>query len=882
MKCLLQTKHPFFAYLITLFLLQLAISPSVKAESVDQEKALLVAQNYTLAKSSTLQNRSQVQIHSERSFMDGSVAIAHLFELDNKGFILVAGDDRLNPILGYSFEGNTDLSETHAGIEIYIEGTRRKIAHLRSTETLSSKATQKKWAQLSSEDFQKSDYLSTRDIAVAPLMTTGWNQDQYYNAACPAIETGPAGHAYVGCVPVAVGQLINYWQYPAKGNGFVDYVDPQFGEVQIDLAEETFNYSAMEDTLHGPNDDVAHLLYITGAALNTAYSDFYTATFLSIIDSILIHKFKYDCNADWVYRVHTNDTWYFDKVESELDEGRPVLMRAVTGDTGHQWVCDGYDTDGLYHMNWGWGGSYNGWFADNGSYWEGQIEGSDVYYYDEQALIYGIQPAYGCQAPKSSYIRHDDPHETYTYVYIDQPAGPVMNQFRYRVAGSNDAWVSTNPSDVYFQFLGNLTGSTEYEYQARVLCSKEDWSDWSEALSFTTTGDTPNTPNCTAPAGNTLSTSSIGFTSAYVYIPQPTGAVDNQFRYRIQGSSTWTETTVSNNYYTYLNALTQGSTYEVQARVLCSNGLWSLYASSLTFTTQGEVISDCNAPGASQLTTSSTSDFATYVYLQGATSGVENQFRYKPVASGEWSYTDQATNYYRYLTGLLAGTEYEFQARVACTTGYSEYSSSATFTTTGDGGGGGGGDCATTTGNSLYTSSIGDNASYIYTPTPAGTTANQFRYRATSGGDWTETNEGSNYYRYITGLSSGTEYEFQVRFRCSAGLGDYSDSQTFTTTGEGGTNPPTDCEAPSVDDLSAQVLGATSAYMYYFNSPAGAINQFRYRAFNSTQWIESDQSSNYYRYINTLQAETLYQLQVRYQCASGWTDYSDSTLFETE
>ncbi len=863
-----------------LFVLALLFTQNtaLKAESIGLEEATMVAKNYTLTKNSELQTRDQVHFSDTHTFTDSGEAVAHLFKLDNKGFILIAADDRMTPVLAYGFEGEVNLDELHDGINIYMEGTKRKLRHIREENLKAGKKVSQSWTQLAAEDFNPSSIY--RQTPVGPLLTSGWNQNDHYNSSCPAIASGPNGHAFVGCVPVAVGQLLYYWQYPEVGNGYVDYEDPQFGPVNIDLSEITFDYSTMEDTLNGPNQAVADLLYYTGATLNTAYSDFYTATFLSVIDSMMINKLKYDCNMDWVYRVNTNDEWYFNKLRSELDLGQPVLLRAITGNTGHQWVCDGYDDDGLMHMNWGWGGSYNGWFTDNGTFWEGEITGSDVYYYDEQAMVYGIVPAYGCQAPKTDHIRHDAPNETYNYVYIDQAAGPVMNQFRYRVAGSNDAWISTDPSENYYQYLGGLSPDTEYEYQARVLCSKIDWSDWSNLINFNTSGEENNTPNCDSPAGSALSTSSIGYTTGYVYVPQPNGAVDNQFRYRAQGSSTWTETSIGNNYYTYLTGLEPGTSYEIQVRVMCSNGNWATYGSSLSITTLGEQVGTCSAPSVSQLTTSSTGDNATYVYLQGASSGVSNEFRYKPVDGSTWTNSDVTSSYYRYLSGLMSGTTYEFQARVACGSGFSDFSASATFTTTGEGPGEEEGECAVVSGASLYTSSVTASGAYIYTPTPSGTTGNQFRYRVQGSGEWTETNLGSNYYRYLSNLSGGTTYEFQVRFSCTGGLGSYSDSQTFVTTG--GIIPPSACDAPDDTALSAEVLGATSAYMYYFNTPAGANNQFRYRAFNSTNWIEGEVSSNYYRYINNLQSGTLYQVQVRLQCDSGWTEYSNSALFETE
>ena len=150
------------------------------------------------------------------------------------------------------------------------------------------------------------------------------------------------------------------------------------------------------------------------------------------------------------------------------------------------------------------------------------------------------------------------------------------------------------------------------------MCSYGSFTDFSTSFTFTTTGEATNNggnttsggtadndsentseettddnqnfegTNCQTIEASDLTTSSITDTYAYIYTPQPFGAVNNQFRYRIVGTETWTETEISVVYYNFLSNLASGTTYEFQVRHECTVGDWSNYSSSAEFTTTGE------------------------------------------------------------------------------------------------------------------------------------------------------------------------------------------------------------------------------------------------------------------------------------------------------
>ena len=215
--------------------------------------------------------------------------------------------------------------------------------------------------------------------------------------------------------------------------------------------------------------------------------------------------------------------------------------------------------------------------------------------------------------------------------------------------------------------------------------------------------EVPNTPSCT-PVTGTLTTSSVGNNNAYIYTPQPNGVIDNQFRYRPVGSDTWELTNISNLYYRYLSGLSAGTRYEFQVNQSCGDGTFSEFSTSSFFTTTGtapdnganegtttttgnnddaDVNEDCERVSVDGLFVSSLSSSFTYVYTPQPNGATNNQFRYRPVGTVEWSMTDISTLYYRFLTGLNAGTTYEYQVRHECTPNvWSSYSDSFEFTTT--------------------------------------------------------------------------------------------------------------------------------------------------------------------------------------------------------
>jgi len=166
-----------------------------------------------------------------------------------------------------------------------------------------------------------------------------------------------------------------------------------------------------------------------------------------------------------------------------------------------------------------------------------------------------------------------------------------------------------------------------------------------------------------------------------------------------------------------------------------------------------------------------------------------------------------STSYYRYLSELEPSTRYEFQVRHLCDQGrWSEYSQSEIFSTAGPVT-----ECAQEFDLNLFTSSINETAGYIYTSQPYGRVNNEFRYRAIGTTDWRVTNSSISYYRYLTGLTPGTDYEFEVRHNCNqSNWSEWSFSHTFRTRGG-----VADCDPVDGERLYFNAVTSSGAYIYY-------------------------------------------------------------------
>ena len=311
------------------------------------------------------------------------------------GFVLVGADDRACDILGWSDTGSFCPDSLPDNMRWWLACYDEQAALL-SDDTAGAAVP------------ARAVEAAAAVTRIGPLLTCNWNQNAPFNDRCPEYATGKTSAA--GCVAVAVGQIMYYHKYPEHGIGSYSYLwynaDSTISRtLQADFAATTYQWADMTDkpavaSSNKVKSAVSTLLYHVGVASNMSYGASSSAV-PNKAASALVSRFGYDSSLKprLQRKNYTDDAWET-LLRNELDAGRPVLYSgwgevdpATNKRPGHSFVCDGYDSQGLFHINWGWGGSSDGWFRTALMNPQQQgIGGSTGKYSENQEIAIGIQP----------------------------------------------------------------------------------------------------------------------------------------------------------------------------------------------------------------------------------------------------------------------------------------------------------------------------------------------------------------------------------------------------------------------------------------------------------------------------------------------------------
>lgn len=308
---------------------------------------------------------------------------------DGRGFALLAADDCVRPVLGYSLNGLFPADSLPHHIRTWVDAYQYDIA-------AASKA-----------GMHPAKYNTPRDTSVGPLLTTTWNQAPWYNVQCP-YSTSDSSHAVTGCVATATAQIMKYWNHPAVGRGSHSYNAAGFGPQTARFDSTHYDWIHMPDALGPLSSDVeiaavAQLMYHVGVAVEMSYSTHSSGAYVSSYgeadrpssENALKNYFRYNQALFCASREDYSDAEWNNLLTAELNATRPILFSGSDNDGGHAFVIDGYDTLGLYHVNWGWGGYCDGYYTfDNLSPTGSGIGGnpSNSYSYNNKILLH-VYPA---------------------------------------------------------------------------------------------------------------------------------------------------------------------------------------------------------------------------------------------------------------------------------------------------------------------------------------------------------------------------------------------------------------------------------------------------------------------------------------------------------
>lgn len=299
---------------------------------------------------------------------------------DNDGFVIVSANDVAIPILGYSFYNGIRRDESiPLNMFKWLNHYSDEIKALAATNNTADTETAAKWNTLISNN------PSTKNNgtkAVAPLITTMWNQTAPYNNKCPYDKDG-SGHsirAVTGCVATAMAQVMKFWEWPIKGTGSKTYtcysLSPNATTRTISADFDTvYKWSIMPNGgMNGYNDianswtatqknAVALLMFHCGVSVNMSYSYQSSGAIQSNVVTALKNYFYYSTSSYKSKSQYSDANWKT-LIKNEIDAGRPTVYggSAQDGTDGHSFVCDGYDDEDNFHFNWGWSGSGDGYY----------------------------------------------------------------------------------------------------------------------------------------------------------------------------------------------------------------------------------------------------------------------------------------------------------------------------------------------------------------------------------------------------------------------------------------------------------------------------------------------------------------------------------------
>lgn len=344
-----------------LLLLMMSLASFAGPRSFQQAKEIALRQAAQLGIS--MDEASSAKAKSKRvKSVSGEVPAYYVFPNgEGKGFTVVSGDDRLPEVVGYSDKGTYDEENLPSNYVGFMKAYEEMVGQLDNGDSRASASIAEAKA-LRSSGYQQP--------TVAPLLgSIQWNQMIPYNKMCPMYNS--TDRSVTGCVATAMAQVMMYYQYPTtlqadipayvsrtkhlsipqinKGESYDwDNMLPQYA------SDEPLNYTDAQAAA------VAKLLYHCGVACEMDYGP---SSGANVTPAILSTYFGYDSDLmqDLNRDVFTLAEWS-QIMDKELTAKRPILYSGQSSDGGHEFVCDGTDGNGLYHINWGWGGYQDGYF----------------------------------------------------------------------------------------------------------------------------------------------------------------------------------------------------------------------------------------------------------------------------------------------------------------------------------------------------------------------------------------------------------------------------------------------------------------------------------------------------------------------------------------
>ncbi|HTA62314.1 MAG TPA: C10 family peptidase [Bacteroidia bacterium] len=356
---------------------------ALSAKPITSATAKKVAQNFYTQNTKT-EVKSLSLAYTQTSAT--GTALYYAFNINtNDGFVIVTADDAAKPILGYDTKNSFVKPEANTTIAYWLTTRAKEVANIQQLNLLPTAEIALDWVKYSTNNPNINSKRANNSVnsvpafadTIAPLVKSTWNQSPYYNALCP-------GGSVAGCVATAMAQIMRYWNYPTTGTGSSSYCDctaqgfsNNYNTLSANYGATTYNWANMPLSINTHNADVAILNYHCGVSVEMDYDPNGSGAYVCVNENpngpacaqnSYVNYFKYDpTTIKGLQRTPYNDSAWTAILKTDLNIGRPIQYAGddPVANDGHTWVCDGYDINDFFHMNWGWGGYDNGYFYIN-------------------------------------------------------------------------------------------------------------------------------------------------------------------------------------------------------------------------------------------------------------------------------------------------------------------------------------------------------------------------------------------------------------------------------------------------------------------------------------------------------------------------------------
>ena len=341
------------------------------AGNVSQQMAQRIGERF-LSTSALGQKRAAIELQLvSAAATRGGVDYYVFNNRGGNGFVIVAGDDRVKPILAYSTKGCFDPNDVAEGFQFTLNSFRSEIQFIREHNLTATPDIVAEWESvLNTGSLQRG---SQARAVVGPLCQTIWNQNFPYNSQCPEDPEGAGGYVYAGCVATAMGQVMKYYDWPPQGTGSYTYNPDGYAQQTANFGETDYHFELMPLELDSTSTEedyfyIAQFLHHCGISVDMQYSGHGSGAYSQDVITALNSYFRFTCDdmetlGFWGFNFYTNEQWIQMLKDGGLDEHIPLYYSGSddNGNGGHAFVCDGYDENDYFHFNWGWSGKDDAW-----------------------------------------------------------------------------------------------------------------------------------------------------------------------------------------------------------------------------------------------------------------------------------------------------------------------------------------------------------------------------------------------------------------------------------------------------------------------------------------------------------------------------------------